>query len=139
MELPPLLRQGIDRALNGMPLDELATAAAALSQRYRDERRDGNAHVESDRDVLAYLAVRLPATYAASGASFSAIAEARPDFAPKTALDIGAGPGTALWAAVRMLAHSRRRTAGRSEPNIPRVRRATRGGDAAAARDLAHF
>lgn len=99
MELPPLLRQGIDRALNGMPLDELATAAAALSQRYRDERRDGNAHVESDRDVLAYLAVRLPATYAASGASFSAIAEARPDFAPKTALDIGAGPGTALWAA----------------------------------------
>ena len=40
-----------------------------------------------------------PATYAAVRASFAAIKQARPDFAPKTALDIGAGPGTALWAA----------------------------------------
>ena len=99
MELPPLLRHAIDRALSGMPLTELAAAAAVLSQRYREERRDGTAHVASDRDALAYLAVRLPATYAAVRASFAAIAEARPDFAPKTALDIGAGPGTALWAA----------------------------------------
>jgi ribosomal protein RSM22 (predicted rRNA methylase) len=32
-------------------------------------------------------------------ASFAAVAEQRPDFAPKTVLDVGAGPGTALWAA----------------------------------------
>ncbi len=56
--------------------------------------------MRSERDALAYLAVRLPATYAAVRASFAAIAQARPDFAPRTALDIGAGPGTALWAAV---------------------------------------
>src|SRR5262249_25484745 len=48
---------------------------------------------------LAYIAVRMPATYAAVHASFEAIAEARPDFAPRTMLDIGAGPATALWAA----------------------------------------
>lgn len=99
MELPILLRRAVDRALNGVPLNELATTAAALSQRYREERRDGKAHVATDRDVLAYLAVRLPATYAAVRASFAAIAEVRPDFAPKTALDVGAGPGTAVWAA----------------------------------------
>lgn len=99
MELPPLLRRAVDRALNGVPLTELATTAAALSQRYREERRDGKAHVATDRDVLAYLAVRLPATYAAVRASFAAVAEARPDFAPNSALDVGAGPGTALWAA----------------------------------------
>ena len=99
MELPPLLRRAVDRALNGVPLNELATTATALSQRYREERRDGKAHVATDRDVLAYLAVRLPATYAAVRASFAAIAEVRPDFAPKTALDVGAGPGTAVWAA----------------------------------------
>ena len=99
MELPPLLRNAVDRALSGMPLDQLTATAAVLSQRYREERRDGKAHVASDREVLAYLAVRLPATYAAVRASFAAVAEARPDFAPKTALDIGAGPGTALWAA----------------------------------------
>ena len=99
MELPPLLRNAVDRALSGMPLDQLTATAAVLSQRYREERHDRKAHVASDREVLAYLAVRLPATYAAVRASFAAVAEARPDFAPMTALDIGAGPGTALWAA----------------------------------------
>jgi ribosomal protein RSM22 (predicted rRNA methylase) len=99
MELPPPLRQAVDHALNGIPLSELATAAATLSQRYREERRDGTLHVGNNRDVLAYLAVRLPATYAAVRASFAALAAARPDFAPGTVLDIGAGPGTVLWAA----------------------------------------
>ncbi|HET7803553.1 MAG TPA: small ribosomal subunit Rsm22 family protein [Pseudolabrys sp.] len=84
--------------MSGTKLADLAGAAAALSQRYREEQR-GRVLIESDRDALAYLAVRLPATYAAVRASFAAVAEARPDFAPKTALDIGAGPGTALWAA----------------------------------------
>jgi len=99
MELPPSLRQAVDRALSGRRAADLAAAAAALSQRYREERRDGRPHVATDEDALAYLAVRLPATYAAVRASFAAIEQARPDFAPNTALDIGAGPGTALWAA----------------------------------------
>ena len=99
MELPPPLREAVDRVLSGVALPELATTAAALSQRYRQECRDGKLHVESQQEALAYLAVRLPATYAAVRASFTAVAEARPDFAPRTALDIGAGPGTALWAA----------------------------------------
>ena len=99
MELPPLLRQAIDRALDGVARADLAAAAAALSQCYREERRDGAFYVASRRDALAYVAVRLPATYAAVRASFDAIAEAYPDFAPRTMLDIGAGPATALWAA----------------------------------------
>jgi ribosomal protein RSM22 (predicted rRNA methylase) len=99
MELPPPLRQAVDRALNGRRPADLAATAAALSQRYREERRDGRFYVASDEDALAYLAARLPATYAAVRASFAAIKQARPDFAPKTVLDVGAGPGTALWAA----------------------------------------
>ncbi|MEW6452869.1 MAG: small ribosomal subunit Rsm22 family protein [Pseudomonadota bacterium] len=99
MELPPPLRQAVDRALNGIAMTDLAVTAAGLSQRYREETRDGTLHVGNNREALAYLAVRLPATYAAVRASFDAVADARPDFAPKTALDIGAGPGTALWAA----------------------------------------
>jgi ribosomal protein RSM22 (predicted rRNA methylase) len=100
MELPPLLRAAVDRALSGRRAGDLAAVAAALSERYREERRDGRLHVTNDDDALAYLTVRLPATYAALRASFAAINQARPDFAPKTALDIGAGPGTALWAAL---------------------------------------
>jgi ribosomal protein RSM22 (predicted rRNA methylase) len=99
MELPPALRAAVDRALSGRSAAELAEVAAALSRRYRDERRDGRLHVETEDQALAYLAVRLPATYAALRASFAAIAQARPDFAPTTVLDIGAGPGTAVWAA----------------------------------------
>jgi ribosomal protein RSM22 (predicted rRNA methylase) len=99
MELPPLLRQAIGRALDGIALTDLAAAAATLSQRYREERHDGRLHVANRRDALAYVAVRMPATYAAVRASFDTIAEARPDFAPQTMLDIGAGPATALWAA----------------------------------------
>ena len=96
MDLPSLLRRAVDDALKGTALSDLAATAAALSQRYRDEQHDAQSHAITDRDALAYLAVRLPATYAAVRASFDAVAEVRPEFAPKTALDIGAGPGTAL-------------------------------------------
>jgi ribosomal protein RSM22 (predicted rRNA methylase) len=99
MELPPLLRRAVDNALNGTALSDLTATAAALSDRYREERHDIKPRVISDREALAYLAVRLPATYAAIRSSFNAVAEARPDFMPGNALDVGAGPGTALWAA----------------------------------------
>jgi ribosomal protein RSM22 (predicted rRNA methylase) len=42
----------------------------------------------------------MPATYAAATASLNALTEVRPDFAPISLLDVGAGPGTASWAAV---------------------------------------
>ncbi|HEY7689027.1 MAG TPA: small ribosomal subunit Rsm22 family protein, partial [Dongiaceae bacterium] len=73
--------------------------AEALSRRYRAEVRDGRFHLDGDLAALAYLATRLPATYAAITASLSAAAEMRPDFAPRTMMDAGAGPGSALWAA----------------------------------------
>ncbi|MGC2587467.1 MAG: small ribosomal subunit Rsm22 family protein, partial [Pseudolabrys sp.] len=93
MELPPLLRRAVDNALNGTALSDLAATAAALSDRYREERHDIKPRVISDREALAYLAVRLPATYAAIRTSFNAVAEARPDFMPGNALEVGAGPG----------------------------------------------
>jgi ribosomal protein RSM22 (predicted rRNA methylase) len=102
MELPPLLRQAVDRALEGVPLSELASSASALSLRYRGEIRDGRMHLSDERTALAYLATRLPATYAATRAGLAMLAEALPGFVPKTMLDAGAGPGTALWAAASL-------------------------------------
>src|SRR3569833_770321 len=87
------------RALHGVPPAELAAAAAALSERYRAGKPAAAPHVASRNDALAYCAVRLPATYAAVHASLDAVRHARPDFAPRALLDVGAGPGTALWAA----------------------------------------
>lgn len=99
MELPAPLRQAIDTLLHGVPTHEIKQAARILSRRYRAELRDGRLHMSADMAVLAYLATRMPATYAAIHASLDAASEAMPDFAPKTLLDVGSGPGTALWAA----------------------------------------
>jgi ribosomal protein RSM22 (predicted rRNA methylase) len=41
----------------------------------------------------------MPATYAAVTACLNALREIRPEFAPQNLLDVGAGPGTATWAA----------------------------------------
>jgi ribosomal protein RSM22 (predicted rRNA methylase) len=41
----------------------------------------------------------MPATYAAVTASLNALREIRPEFPPQSLLDVGAGPGTASWAA----------------------------------------
>lgn len=99
MELPAALRQGVDRILDGVPLADIRKAARTLSERYRAEVRDGRLHMAADLSVHAYLAARLPATYAAARASLDAAHEAAPDFAPRTLLDVGSGPGTVLWGA----------------------------------------
>ena len=102
IDLPAALRQAVDAALQGIPLAELTRAAEALSKRYRAELRDGRRHIDDDAAALAYLATRLPATYAAVQSCLEALAEIRPDFSPRRLLDGGAGPGTALWAAVEL-------------------------------------
>lgn len=99
MELPPALRQAVEHYLEGTPLAELRDAADRLSRRYRAETRDGRLHLDADAAMKAYLAARLPATYAAIRASMEHVAEQLPDFAPKALLDVGAGPGSVLWAA----------------------------------------
>lgn len=99
MELPAALKAAVERELERIPLADLQRAASTLSQRYRAETRDGRLHLDAELAIKAYLAARLPATYAAVRSSLEAVAEALPDFSPLTLLDVGAGPGTALWAA----------------------------------------
>ena len=99
MDLPPALRRLTELALEGAPLAELTRAAGTLSKRYRAEVYDGRLHLAADDAARAYLVTRLPATYAAVAACVAALAAARPDFAPRTLLDVGAGPGSAFWAA----------------------------------------
>ncbi len=99
MELPLALRAAVDAVLHDIPLSEISKASAVLSARYRAELRDGRMHLSDDLFALAYLATRLPATYAAIHAALSATTERLPGFAPLSQLDAGAGPGSAVWAA----------------------------------------
>ena len=77
------------------------TDLKARAQRMSDNYRGGgtSAVIRSNLDALAYAIVRMPATYAAVRAALAQTAQIVPDFGPRTLLDVGAGPGTATWAA----------------------------------------
>ena len=96
-DLPAELKAALDGRLRGFSRNDAAGRSASISKTYRDG--GGSGGIRSEADALAYALARMPATYAAVTASLNALVEVRPDFAPKTLLDVGAGPGTATWAA----------------------------------------
>jgi ribosomal protein RSM22 (predicted rRNA methylase) len=96
-DLPAELKAALDARLEGRSRGDVAARAAVISRTYRDGGT--SSAIKSETDALAYALARMPATYAAVSASLNAALEARPDFAPQTLLDVGAGPGTASWAA----------------------------------------
>ena len=96
-DLPAELKAALDGKLRGFSRNDAAGRAASISQTYR--AGGGSGAIRSEADALAYALARMPATYAAVTASLNALVEIRPDFAPKNLLDVGAGPGTATWAA----------------------------------------
>lgn len=81
--------------------ERLGAAATRLSAGYRANLPSRQA-VPDAAGVAAYAASRMPATYAAVTAALDRLAAARPDFAPESVLDLGAGPGTASWAATAL-------------------------------------
>jgi ribosomal protein RSM22 (predicted rRNA methylase) len=97
-DLPAELKAALDTRLHGLSRTDAAERAAAISQTYRGGG-GGSVAIKSEADALAYALARMPATYAAVTASLNALCEIRPDFAPISLLDVGAGPGTATWAA----------------------------------------
>jgi ribosomal protein RSM22 (predicted rRNA methylase) len=97
-DLPSDLQAGLDSAMQGVSRNALGQRAASISQTYRAGGCSA-ATIRSDEDALAYALARLPATFAATTAVLAALSRALPNFAPRTLLDIGAGPGTASWAA----------------------------------------
>ena len=98
-DLPSDLLAGLERVMQGVSRSALAQRAAAISQAYRAGGSSASV-IRSNDDALAYALARLPATFAAVTAVLAALRDAAPDFAPRTVLDVGAGPGTASWAAV---------------------------------------
>jgi ribosomal protein RSM22 (predicted rRNA methylase) len=95
--LPAALRAAIEAKLEGLSRTDTAARAATISKAYRE---GGNsATIRTEADALAYALARMPATYAAVAASLNALYEIRPEFSPASLLDVGAGPGTASFAA----------------------------------------
>jgi len=96
-DLPAELKAALEARLQGLSRNVAAERASLISQTYREG--SGSSSIRSEADALAYALARMPATYAAVTASLNALRDIRPDFAPTSLLDVGAGPGTATWAA----------------------------------------
>jgi ribosomal protein RSM22 (predicted rRNA methylase) len=95
--LPAELAGALEAKLEGLSRSETAARAALISKNYRD---GGTSQaIRSEIDALAYALARMPATYAAVTACLEALNDFDGDLAPATLLDVGAGPGTASFAA----------------------------------------
>ncbi len=99
LALPSSLALAVAAETARLPVGDLVHAAQSLSMAYR---REGGAIplVLSDALRAAYLAVRLPATYAAVSTALSELSNALNAETLRSCLDVGAGPGTASLAAV---------------------------------------
>lgn len=80
----------------------LAEAVGRLTERYRTGVDGGVPAMRSAIDRAAYIAARMPATATAVAAALRA-GRARASAAWATVLDLGSGPGSALWAALDAL------------------------------------
>lgn len=89
----------LDRAIAAWLLAQESGALREKADRLTEAYRHGrnSAHI----DHAAYLTARMPATYAAVGRVLSQVSAIAEGFVPKSILDVGAGPGTASWAALQ--------------------------------------
>jgi ribosomal protein RSM22 (predicted rRNA methylase) len=119
--LPQALQTGIDQLVRGIDPRELERSARTLSDAYRAGGPPASRAARTAGDVAAYLATRAPATYAAVAEVFRQICLARPDWAPASVLDLGAGPGIASWAAVETWPEIATVTLVEAEPEMVRA------------------
>jgi ribosomal protein RSM22 (predicted rRNA methylase) len=102
MDIPQALRVALEHATVGVKRGKMVSDAQTLSKRYRTEGGRGDRLLTLDTEAVAYAAARMPATFCAS---FFAIKQslAAAGCVPKTLLDVGAGTGSATWAAAAAL------------------------------------
>jgi len=97
MQAPRALIEGIEAELSGVEPGQLARATAEITENYKQGNFAAALRTRAHR--AAYLAVRMPATFAANLHVFREIRRVMPDTEIRSLLDLGAGPGTAVWAA----------------------------------------
>ena len=99
MRLPAELLDAIQQETDKVDRRKLVQATAQLTTHYK-AADFSSPPIATEAHRSAYLAVRLPATYAAVQRVFAEINVRAPQAEIASVLDLGAGPGTALFAAV---------------------------------------
>jgi ribosomal protein RSM22 (predicted rRNA methylase) len=112
MNLPPSLKAALEEQAQRLGIQELSQASQQLSQRYRNQKQreeilqNKERFVSNEAQRMAYLLARLPATYEAVHFVLNEVKNRySPDF--HSVLDIGAGPGTVMWAASEVFPRAR--------------------------------
>src|SRR5260370_26741758 len=101
MRIPQEMPQATELQSGKIARRLLMQASAQLTRHYKSDDISSPA-MASAAQRAAYLAVRLPATYAAIWRVFSEIQQLAPQAAITSMLDLGAGPGTTTFAAAEI-------------------------------------
>lgn len=113
-----LLKNAIRELLEKDSLANLKKASAELSDRYRHRIQKSEQLMDSESIRHAYLLCRMPATYAAIHRVFTELQERLPGEVFEGMLDVGAGPGTAWWAALDTIPSIQRGTFLEKDPHM---------------------
>ena len=102
MKIPFELEERIEKEVENIKLSDLKDVAKNLSNRYMNEKREGQSLINKRLEVLAYSIIRMPATFCAIN---KALEETLKRYNPtiETALDIGSGTGAGEWAILNNL------------------------------------
>lgn len=117
LSLPYQLETAIERVLSNVPSSKWKSTAKTLSERYRSQRSGTESALARGADEASgYAAIILPAAYAQLSGAMAAVKARASNWQPVSMLDIGSGPGTALWAATEYWPSLQRLTAWEREP-----------------------
>ena len=98
MKIPDLLENAIEKEIQKVKITELKEIARKLSDRYMNEKRSGQTLLSKEKEALAYLGIRMPATFCAVTTALKQTLKVAENCKIETILDIGAGTGAAVWA-----------------------------------------
>ncbi|MCE1178170.1 MAG: small ribosomal subunit Rsm22 family protein [Micrococcales bacterium] len=99
-DLPPALRRAIDVLSGDGAQSDLVAQTRRLIDHYQSDQFSvaGRPLLDDSATVAAYVAYRMPATYAAVRAALGHGMAAIENWSPTTHLDLGGGTGAAVWA-----------------------------------------
>lgn len=95
--LERVLKEMQEELLSSHKLSLFTKAFERISDRYRKET---GFFLQTEEERLAYLFTRLPSTFAVACRVFQELKQRAPDLEVHSLLDVGAGPGTGMWAAI---------------------------------------
>ena len=99
--MPEELQRAVDSLTQNADTKTLKAARESVSADYR-KGTDSHAAFRDPAKLLSYLVTRLPATYGAALQVFLEVRARLPNFPIRASIDLGAGPGSASWAALEV-------------------------------------